>query len=259
MTALQAALLGFAGVFSLISLAWLIQWRSGNAGIVDAFWSWSLGGLGLFYALVGSAPAPQRLALGLMAALWSLRLGLHIFLRNHGKPEDRRYHEFRERWGAQANRNFFFFFHFQTLFAMLLSTAFLVAAFNSTAVPPAALILAALIWLLSVCGEGIADRQMERFRADPAKKGTVCRDGLWRYSRHPNYFFESLHWLAYLPLAWGSPWWWAALASPLIMAWLLTKMSGVPILERHMLASKPGYAEYMRSTSVLIPWPPKQT
>lgn len=258
MTVLEAALLGFAGVFCTISLAWLIQWRTRDAGIVDAIWSWSLGLLGVLYAVVGTAPAATRLALGLMAGLWGLRLGTHVFRRNHGKPEDRRYHEFRERWGAKANRNFFFFFHFQTLFALLLSSTFLVAAFNPTPLPPALLLLAVLIWLGAVLGEGVADAQMERFRADPANRGQVCRQGLWYYSRHPNYFFECLHWLAYLPLAYGAPGWWGALASPLIMAWLLLRMSGVPILERHMLQTKPGYADYMRSTSVLVPWPPKK-
>ncbi|HSW13558.1 MAG TPA: DUF1295 domain-containing protein [Solimonas sp.] len=259
MSALQTATIGLACVFVFISLAWVVQWRTRNAGIVDAVWSWSLGFLGALYALLGSAPAPQRALLGLMAALWGLRLGTHLFLRNHGKPEDRRYKKFRDGWGDKADFNFYFFFHFQTLFAMLLSAAFLVAAFNPAPLAAGWLALAAAIWLLSVLGEGIADRQMERFRGNPANRGQVCRDGLWRYSRHPNYFFECLHWLAYLPLAIGSSWWWAALVSPLVMWWLLMKMSGIPILEAHMAASKPGYAEYMRTTSALIPWPPKQS
>jgi len=257
MTALHTAATGLACVFVFISLAWVVQWRTANAGIVDAVWSWSLGFLGLLYALLGPAPEPQRLLLGLMAALWGLRLGLHLFLRNHGKPEDRRYRKFRDEWGAQANRNMFFFFHFQTLFAMLLSAAFLVAAYNPQPLASPWLLLAAAIWLVSVVGEGIADRQMERFRGNPANRGQVCRDGLWRWSRHPNYFFECLHWLAYLPLALGSVWWPAALVSPLVMWFLLMRMSGIPILEQHMAASKPGYAEYMRTTSALIPWPPK--
>ena len=140
---------------------------------------------------------------------------------------------------------------------MLLSAAFLVAAYNPQPLASPWLLLAAAIWLVSVVGEGIADRQMERFRGNPANRGQVCRDGLWRWSRHPNYFFECLHWLAYLPLALGSVWWPAALVSPLVMWFLLMRMSGIPILEQHMAASKPGYAEYMRTTSALIPWPPK--
>jgi steroid 5-alpha reductase family enzyme len=98
---------------------------------------------------------------------------------------------------------------------------------------------------------------MERFRADPANRGQVCRDGLWRYSRHPNYFFEAVHWLAYLPLALGAPYGWTAVFAPLVMAFLLTRLSGMPLLEAEMARRKPGYAEYMRSTSPLIPWFPR--
>ena len=118
--------------------------------------------------------------------------------------------------------------------------------------------LAVAIWLVSVVGEGIADAQMKRFRDDPANKGKVCRDGLWRYSRHPNYFFECVHWLAYAALAIGAPHGWVTLGAPLVMAFLLTKLSGMPMLEKEMIATRPGYAEYVRTTSALIPWPPNQ-
>jgi steroid 5-alpha reductase family enzyme len=116
--------------------------------------------------------------------------------------------------------------------------------------------IAVAILLLSVCGEGLADAQLRRFKADPATRGRVCDAGLWRYSRHPNYFFECLHWLAYLPLAWGSALWPWSLIAPLVMVALLLKISGVPLLESEMARRKPGYAEYMRRTSMLIPWPP---
>lgn len=258
MTALQALLTGLSCVTLFMTVTWLIQLRTRNAGMVDAVWSWSLGFLGLLYAVVGPAPLAQRIALGLMAALWGFRLGTHIFLRNHGKPEDRRYSALREEWGAQVNVKMFGFYLFQALVALALSSAFLVAAYNGHTLPPLLIGLAVLIWLVSVAGEGIADWQMERFRADPANHGQVCRRGLWRYSRHPNYFFECLHWLAYLPLALGSSWWWAALFSPVLMAYLLMKLSGIPLLERDMAQRKPGYAEYMRTTSALIPWPPKR-
>jgi len=258
MTALQALLTGLSCVALFMTVTWLIQLRTRDAGVVDAVWSWSLGFLGLLYALIGPAPLPQRIALGLMAGLWGLRLGTHIFLRNHGKPEDRRYRQLREEWGAQVNLKMFGFYQFQAIVALALSSSFLVAAYNLQALPVWPIALAVSIWLVSVAGEGIADWQMERFRADPANHGQVCRQGLWRYSRHPNYFFECLHWLAYLPLVLGSSWWWAALFSPVLMAYLLMKLSGIPLLERDMAQRKPGYAEYMRTTSPLIPWPPKR-
>ena len=119
------------------------------------------------------------------------------------------------------------------------------------------MVLAVALWLTSVVGEGIADRQMDRFRRDSANRGQVCRAGLWRYSRHPNYFFECVHWLAYLPLALGAPWGWTALVAPVVMAILLTRISGMPMLEAEMAARKAGYAEYLRTTSALIPWFPK--
>ena len=98
---------------------------------------------------------------------------------------------------------------------------------------------------------------MKAFRTNPANKNRVCRDGLWRWSRHPNYFFECVHWLAYVPLAIGAPYGWISLAAPLVMALLLMKLSGVPLLEADMMRRKPGYADYVRDTSALVPWPPR--
>jgi steroid 5-alpha reductase family enzyme len=131
------------------------------------------------------------------------------------------------------------------------------AAYREGSPGPLALGLAVAILLLSVWGEGLADDQLRRFKADPAQRGRVCDVGLWRYSRHPNYFFECVHWLAYLPLAWGSELWAWGLIAPLVMVLLLLKISGVPLLEAEMARRKPGYAEYMRRTSMLVPWPPK--
>ena len=238
--------------------AWLLQLRTRNAGMVDPIWAFTLGGLAVFVAWAGSAPGESRPALALMGGLWGMRLGVHLTARNAGKPEDWRYAQFREKWGASANRNMFWFFQFQNVFTLLLAaTAYLPVAFRAGTPPAWALPLAVAIWLIAVGGEGLADRQMEAFRRNPMNKGRVCRDGLWRWSRHPNYFFECVHWLAYLPLAWGSPWALLTLAAPAVMAALLIKLSGVPLLEEEMMKRKPGYAEYVKTTSMLIPWPPK--
>ncbi|MGQ0587399.1 MAG: DUF1295 domain-containing protein [Gammaproteobacteria bacterium] len=259
MSPLAAFLATVAIVVAAKTGAWLLQLRTRNAGLVDPIWAFTLGFLAVFYAAAGSAPEPVRLALGLMGATWGVRLGLHLWLRNAGKPEDFRYAQFRARWGAAADRNMFWFFQFQNVFTLLLSaSAFLPVAFRSSDPPIAAFALAGLVWIVAVAGEGLADRQMERFRADPANRGKVCRDGLWRYSRHPNYFFECVHWLAYVPLALGAPWGWLSLAAPVVMAALLMKLSGVPILEEDMAKRKPGYAEYIRTTSALVPWPPNR-
>ena len=114
-----------------------------------------------------------------------------------------------------------------------------------------------IVWLLSVAGEGMADAQLARFKKIPSNKGRVCREGLWRYSRHPNYFFECLHWFTYLLLAIGSSWWWVGLIAPFVMAFLLLRLSGIPITEAHLAKSRPEYADYMRTTSAFIPWPPR--
>ena len=262
MSPLHTFLLTCIVVVAAKTIAWLIQLRTRNAGIVDAIWAWSLGGLALIYAAAGSAPAGTRLSLALMGGIWGLRLGTHLWRRNWGKPEDWRYARFRAGWGSRADRKMFWFFQFQNVFTLMLSAAAFMPVAYRAAGPSAFWIgVAVVIWLVSVIGEGLADAQMAEFRGNPANKGRVCRAGLWRYSRHPNYFFECVHWLAYLPLALGSPgapsWGWISLLAPAVMAWLLMKLSGVPLLEAEMVKRKPGYADYVRSTSALIPWPPK--
>lgn len=257
MTPVFAALSGFVLVALALAVVWAVQLKTRNAGMVDPVWSWSMGFLAVWYASFGSAAAETRLVLGLLGGIWGLRLGSHLFIRNAGKPEDARYAKFRAEWGAKANFNMFWFFQFQALVAWALSIGFLVVAYRPGDSHVTALGLGVAIWLVAVIGESVADAQMERFRTDPSTKGQVMNRGLWRYSRHPNYFFESLHWIAYLPLAIGSAYWWVAILPAAMMAWLLLKMSGVPILEAHLVNSRPGYADYMRRTSVFIPWPPK--
>jgi len=239
--------------------AWLLQLRTRNAGIVDAIWAFTLGAMALIYGALGDSSPALRLLMTLMGLGWGLRLGLHLLLRNRGAEEDWRYARMRSDWGAQANRNMLLLFQFQNLFSWALAaTAFLPVAYGHSLPAWPWLLLSITIWAGSVAGEALADRQLARFRADPAHHGQVCRVGLWRLSRHPNYFFESLHWLAYAPLAIGGPLWGAvSLLAPIIMALLLMKLSGVPLLEREMLRRKAGYADYVRTTNALIPWPPR--
>jgi steroid 5-alpha reductase family enzyme len=151
----------------------------------------------------------------------------------------------------------FGFFQVQAAVSMFLSIAFAVPSYRPDSPGAVAMAIAIALWLIAVAGEALADRQLRSFAADPANRGKTCRAGLWRYSRHPNYFFECVHWLAYVPLALGTPWAWLTLLPPVAMAWLLIKVSGVPMLEAHMRATRDDYAEYARTTSVLIPWPPR--
>lgn len=259
LTPLEAFTCSVAFVVLAKTFAWLLQRRTGNAGIVDSIWAFSLGGLAFWYGLVGTAPLESRLLVAVLGGLWGLRLGTHLWVRNWGATEDWRYAQLRAGWGAQANGKMFWFFQFQNLFTLLLAaTAFMPVAYRQDDPPLVAVALALLIWVAAVLGETLADAQMEEFRSDPDNRGKVCDEGLWRYSRHPNYFFECLHWLAYVPLALGAPWGLASFVAPLVMAALLMKLSGIPMLEKGLMQRKPGYADYVARTSALIPWPPRR-
>ena len=237
---------------------WLMQLRTGNAGEVDAVWAWTLGLLGPWFAWHGTAEPVVRVLIAVMPLARGLRLGTFLWRRNHGKPEDGRYAQLRREWGEQANRRMWSFFQVQVLFSMLIALGLWVASRRETPVPTPLLVLSVVIWLSSLIGEAVADAQLAAFKRDPANKGRVCRQGLWRYSRHPNYFFECLHWAAYVPLAWGAPWAVLALIPPAVMAFLLMKLSGIPATEAQAARTRPEYAEYIRTTSALIPWPPKR-
>lgn len=246
--------LAFGGV-------WLWQLRSRNAGMVDPVWALSLGALAVVQALLQDGHPLTRALIALGGGVWGLRLGLYLWKRNAGQPEDARYTKLRQEWGAQADLKMLGFFGVQAGVSLLLALAFAIPAGGAQAPSALAVVLALVIWAVAVGGEGLADRQLRDFVAQPDSKGQVCRAGLWRYSRHPNYFFECLHWLAYIPLAVSSGAGWAALLTllpPLLMAFLLIKVSGLPMLEEHLARSRPGYAAYQRTTSALIPWWPKK-
>lgn len=245
-----ALALAFTGV-------WLVQLRSGNAGIVDAVWAWTLGALGPWFAWHSPASEALRWLLALMPLAWGLRLGGYLWRRNHGHPEDGRYAQLRREWGAAANTRMWLFFQVQVVFSMLIGLGLLVASRRQEGPALVWLGLAVGIWAVALVGEAVADAQLAAFKRNPAHRGQVCRQGLWRYSRHPNYFFECLHWVAYVPLALGAPWGWLSLLPPLVMAFLLLRLSGIPATEAQAAKSRPAYAEYIRTTSALIPWPPK--
>ena len=198
-----AASLVFAGL-------WLVQRRTGDAGIVDVGWSLSLGAMAAFYALVLDADPLRRALVAALAGLWSVRLAAHLVARNRGRPEDGRYRRLREAWGAAAQAKLFRFFQFQAVAAVLLSLPMLSAMMSGAPAVSAWTVAGAVVALVAIAGEAAADRQLERFRADPSNRGRTCRAGWWAWSRHPNYFFEWLVWFAWPLLAAGSPWLWGA-------------------------------------------------
>jgi steroid 5-alpha reductase family enzyme len=250
---IAASALGLALAFSIV---WLWQLRTNNAGMIDPVWAGALGAVAVFAGVASNGAPLNRVLVAACGGAWGMRLAVHLWRRNHGKPEDARYRQFRDQWATAAPRHFFWFFQLQALIALLLAVAFFVPAASRMTVPIENAVGAVAVWLIAACGEARADRQLARFNSDGRHRNQVCRVGLWRYSRHPNYFFECVHWLAYTVLSIRLPWGWLTIAPPLLMAWLLVKVSGVPLLEAHLTRTRAGYDEYIRTTSVLIPWPP---
>ena len=239
------------------SIGWIWQKRHRNAGIVDVVWSAGVGGGAIVAALLGDGALMPRVLLALLGGAWGLRLAAHLMHRVLGEPEDGRYAHLREQWG-QDQRKWFAFFQFQAMLVVLFALPFVAVARNPQAGMTPWLWAGIAIWLGSVAGEAIADRQLARFRADPANTGRTCRTGMWRYSRHPNYFFEWLHWFAYVCLAIGSPLWWLAWAGPLVMFVFLRWISGIPYTEAQSLRTRgDDYRAYQQSTPMLFPWFPK--
>jgi steroid 5-alpha reductase family enzyme len=241
----------------MMSLGWLWQRSRANAGIVDVLWAGGTGASAVFFAMAGDGNASPRVILAMLGGLWGVRLAAHLWVRVRGEPEDGRYRNLRTHWNGSQFK-FFLFFQFQALLILLFSLPFLAVARNPRGFDTWMLI-GILIWSVSVIGEAIADRQLARFRADRTNHERTCRDGLWRYSRHPNYFFEWLHWFAYVCFALGSPLAWLAWAGPVVMYVFLRLISGIPYTETQALRSRgDDYRAYQRSTSMLIPWFPKR-
>ena len=255
------------GLSVVMMLAWAWQRRVNNAGWVDVFWT---AGLGLAGVAVALAPIPGTLGptgrqelIALMVAVWAIRLGSYLGIRVAHNAEDVRYNDFRRAWGDDFQRRMFWFLQAQAAASILLALCILVAARHPASAIRSADWAGVAILAIAIVGEGIADNQLKRFKADPANKGGVCNVGLWRWSRHPNYFFEWLVWTAYLVMAadfsGAYMWGWFALIGPVSMYYLLVYVSGIPPLETLMLKSRgDAYRRYQAATSAFFPLPPRR-
>jgi steroid 5-alpha reductase family enzyme len=249
----------------LMALAWVVQQRTGNSGWVDTIWTFSVGLVGAGSALwpiEGAAPNSRQWLVAALVMVWSLRLGLHIAVRTAGITDDPRYADFARKWGVNSARRMFVFLQNQALGSIPLAFAiFLAARFPQTGLRVQDG-LGALILFAGIAGEALADAQLKAFRSDASNKGQVCDVGLWRWSRHPNYFFEWFCWLAYPVMAisldyTSYPWGFAALLAPAFMYWILVHVTGIPPLEEQMLRSRgERYREYQSRTSAFFPLPP---
>jgi steroid 5-alpha reductase family enzyme len=249
---------GFIGAFLLFSSLWIIQVIRKDAGVVDIGWTASVGIMAVYVALAGEGWLPRRILIGAMGGIWALRLVLYILKdRILCEKEDSRYQRLRAHWGKNANAWFFVFFTSQSILVVLFALPFLPGSGNTQGLSIFD-VLALVVWVVAMLGEWLADLQLARFRNNSSNAGKVCRDGLWNYSRHPNYFFEWLHWFAYVLLAVGSPGFALSLIGPVAMYLFLMKLSGIPHVERESLAKRgAAYRDYQETTSVLIPWPKK--
>ena len=238
---------------------WAYAVRASNIGYVDVAWAVLMGWMAIVVALCSDGAIVPRALVGTLVALWSLRLAMHLFERVHQHPEDGRYKELREHWNGHQGK-FLLFFQAQALIVTLFALPLLVAASNPVAGVTGWSIAAIFIWLVAVIGETIADRQLAAWVTNAANKGRTCRNGLWAWSRHPNYFFEWLHWFAYALLAVGAPMAWLALSGPLLMFGFLYRLTGIPYTEAQSLRSRgDDYRAYQREVSAFFPWPPRRT
>jgi steroid 5-alpha reductase family enzyme len=237
---------------------WWLQLRTRNAGYVDVVWAALMGAAALFYGAVGMGAATPRLLVAMLGGVWGFRLSLHLLSRVLHEAEDGRYRHLREHWQGDQ-RKFFGFFMAQALLTALFSLPFLVVADNPVTGFTLWSLAGVALWLLSLAGESLADAQLSAWRKNPANRGKTCRAGLWSVSRHPNYFFEWLHWFAYVLLAVGSPWWWLSLTGPLLMGASLRWVSGIPFTEAQALRTRgDDYRAYQREVSMFVPWFPRR-
>jgi steroid 5-alpha reductase family enzyme len=238
---------------------WVLQLHVRNASVADVGWCAGLIAVVLWYATQASAETERKLLVALMICLYAGRLGGYIlFNRIIGKAEDARYRRLRERWGASEQLRMFGYFQLQAAAVAVFSLPFLVVMQDPR--PPFGFweLAGFLIWIGAVSGETLADWQLARFRAKAWNRDRVCREGLWFYSRHPNYFFEWLHWWAFVVMAIGAPGWLLTWVAPVAMGWALVNVTGIPLAEQQALKSRgEDYRDYQQRTNALIPWWPR--
>lgn len=251
-TALLAMVTVMAGL-------WALHLCVRNASIADVGFCMGLMATVLWYSTRAPGEMERKLIVGLMVIVYAGRLGFFIlFNRVIGKTEDPRYQTLRMEWGAHERLRMFGYFQLQALAVTAFSLPFLVVMQNPRAPFGFIELVGFLLWLVAVAGETVADQQLARFRAKPWNHDRVCRDGFWYYSRHPNYFFEWLHWWAYVVMALGAPGWPLTLVGPIAMGWALLNVTGIPLAEQQALKSRgEDYRDYQRTTNAFFPWFPR--
>jgi len=252
-------LAGLIVIVIIVTATWVVSLVARNASIVDSVWSI------LFLAAVatyaGVTPTPdgvRRTLIVTMVTVWAIRLAFYITWRNWGQGEDKRYQAMRNKQGPNFPiKSLFTVFLLQGLLAWVVSLP-LVAAVDGEPAVWALDWIGVTVWVVGFAFEAGGDLQLARFKADPENAGKVMNRGFWRYTRHPNYFGDFTQWWGFFLVGLAAGGWWA-LPGPLVMSWLLTRVSGVTLLERGLGKTKPKYAAYVASTNAFFPGPPKPT
>jgi steroid 5-alpha reductase family enzyme len=252
---------GTAAAITMMVGIWILARRINNAGVVDVAWSLGFAVLAAIYFVIGQGDPARRTLICAMVAIWSLRLGLYLWMRvaKHHPEEDGRYAALREQYPRHTWLMLFGFFQLQAVLLAILSVPFALAASDPDAGLSAWEWSGAALWLVAMLGEAVADWQLNAFRSRADGRGKTCRSGLWRYSRHPNYFFQWLIWVAYFVFALGTPDGWISAYCPALMLFFLLRVTGIPATEAQALKSRgDDYREYQRTTSAFVPWFPRK-
>jgi steroid 5-alpha reductase family enzyme len=260
MTELGTSLTATAAfVAALMVGVWLLSVWKRNASIVDVAWGPGFAGIALVAFAIGDGPLARRALVTGLACTWGLRLGGYLLWRAWGKPEDFRYQAMRRHWGARFPlMSLLTVFTLQGVLMWIVSLPLQLAQQPSEPAQLGALdAVGACLWLVGMCFESIGDAQLARFKADPANAGRVMDGGLWRYTRHPNYFGDCVVWWGLFAIALGVPGGVYSIVGPIVMTVLLRRVSGVTLLERSLLKRRAGYAEYVKRTNAFIPGPPR--
>ena len=249
-------LIVWGAALAVLTPLYVVQLRTRNATLVDAGWAGSVALAAVLCALLGPGDASHRVLIGAAAALENLRIAV-LVLRRAGGDEDTRYAELRRRW---SQTRFAIFYGAQATLAALLSLPFVLAVFDRHAGLRPVEWAGAALWLIAAPLELVADEQLRRFKANAANRGRTMRHGLWRVSRHPNYFFQTLTWLAYGLVAVAAPWGWLGFLSYVLILYLVVFVTGIPPAEEQALRSRgDDFRRYQRETSVFVPWFPRSS
>jgi steroid 5-alpha reductase family enzyme len=258
-TGITAALIGLATVLGAATLVWVLSLRFRDASIADIGWGLGFVMLAWLYCLLSPTLTQRSWLVAALITLWGTRLSAHIFRRHHGSPEDPRYQTMRASHGqAFWWRSLFIVFWLQGAILWFVALPLLIAV---RATQPAALTavdgLGLVLFAAGFGFEAVGDYQLQRFKAEPGNRGKVLDSGLWRYTRHPNYFGDATMWWGMYAVAASTPNGWLTVLSPFLMTWLLMRVSGVTLLEKGLKASKPGYRAYVARTPAFFPWFPR--